>query len=95
MNKIKKGMIDLEETKRINKELIKIYQEQEQINHQDNEQINSRHQQTIRQYQPVFIQTFVFIYHLFFCFFLPSELFSNLLINSIGTYNKVYYTLLL
>lgn len=43
MNKIKKGMIELEETKRINKELIKIFQEQEQILHQDNQ----RH----RQYQ--------------------------------------------
>jgi hypothetical protein len=37
-------MSDLEETKRINKELLKIYQEQEQISHQDN---NERH----RQYQ--------------------------------------------
>ncbi len=43
MSKIKKGMIDLEETKRINKELVKIYQEQEQIIHQDN----------LRQYQSV------------------------------------------
>ncbi len=49
MSKIKKGMMELEETKRINKELIKILQEQEQIIHQDTE----RHQQTIRQYQSV------------------------------------------
>jgi len=39
-------MIELEEIKRINKELFKIFQEQEQIIHQDNE----RHQQSIRQY---------------------------------------------
>jgi hypothetical protein len=58
MNKIKKGMIELEETKRINKELIKIFQEQEQILHQDNE----RHQQTIRQYQSV-NSKFIFIHH--------------------------------
>jgi len=45
MNKIKKGMIELEEIKRINKELFKIIQEHEQILHQDNE----RH----RQYQSV------------------------------------------
>ena len=30
MGKIKKGMMELEETKRVNKELYKIYQEQEQ-----------------------------------------------------------------
>ncbi|CAF0937755.1 unnamed protein product [Adineta steineri] len=49
MNKIKKGMMELEETKRINKELIKIFQEHEQLIHQD----NSRYQQPIRQYQSV------------------------------------------
>ncbi len=38
MNKIKKGMMELEEIKRINKELFKIFQEQEQILHQDNRQ---------------------------------------------------------
>ncbi|CAF3414382.1 unnamed protein product [Rotaria sp. Silwood1] len=47
MNKIKKGMMELEETKRINKELLKIFQGQEQLSHQNHE----RHQQTIRQYQ--------------------------------------------
>ena len=31
MGKVKKGMIELEEMKRINKELFKIFQEQEQI----------------------------------------------------------------
>lgn len=41
MSKIKKGMIELEETKRINKELLKIFQEQEQIIHQDNERYES------------------------------------------------------
>ncbi|CAF0723900.1 unnamed protein product [Adineta ricciae] len=35
MNKIKKGMTELEETKRINKELVKIFHEHEQIHHQD------------------------------------------------------------
>lgn len=53
MNKIKKGMMDLEEIKRTNKELIKICQEQEQIFHQDNE----RH----RQYQTV---SFILYYSL-------------------------------
>lgn len=43
MSKIKKGMMELEETKRINKELFKIYQEQEQMLRQDN-------QQSMRQY---------------------------------------------
>jgi hypothetical protein len=51
MNKIKKGMIELEETKRINKELLKIYQEQEQIIHQDNH----------RQYQSVNFNIILFI----------------------------------
>ncbi len=64
MNKIKKGMIELEETKRINKELIKIFQEQEQILHQDNE----RHQQTIRQYQSVNLKLFFIHNHLAFFF---------------------------
>jgi polyhydroxyalkanoate synthesis regulator phasin len=64
MSKIKKGMMELEETKRINKELFKIFQEQEQILHQDNE----RHQQTIRQYQSV-NSKFIFIHnHLAFFF---------------------------
>ncbi|CAF3409614.1 unnamed protein product [Rotaria sp. Silwood1] len=47
MNKIKKGMMELEETKRINKELLKIFQGQEQLSHQNHE----RHQQTIPQNQ--------------------------------------------
>ncbi|UJR21344.1 hypothetical protein I4U23_024437 [Adineta vaga] len=38
MNKIKKGMMELDETKRINKELSKIFQENEQMNHQDTRQ---------------------------------------------------------
>ena len=42
MNKIKKGMTELEETKRINKELVKIFHEYEQI-----------HPQDARHYQPV------------------------------------------
>ncbi|CAF1088457.1 unnamed protein product [Rotaria sordida] len=47
MNKIKKGMMELEETKRINKELLNIFQGHEQFIHQDHE----RYQQNIRQYQ--------------------------------------------
>jgi hypothetical protein len=62
MSKIKKGMMELEETKRINKELFKIFQEQEQILQQDNE----RHQQPIRQYQPVHFQFFSLHSHLSF-----------------------------
>jgi hypothetical protein len=57
MSKIKKGMIELEEIKRINKELIKIFQEQEQILHQDNE----RH----RQYQSVNSKSFYYHFFLF------------------------------
>lgn len=37
MNKVKKGMMELEEMKRINKELFKIFQEQEQILRQGNQ----------------------------------------------------------
>ena len=37
MSKIKKGMIELEEMKRINKELFKIFQEQEHILRQGNQ----------------------------------------------------------
>ena len=44
MNKIKKGMQELEELKRINRELMKIYQGQEQGNPHDHEQINARYQ---------------------------------------------------
>jgi hypothetical protein len=36
MSRIKKGMMELEETKRINRELTKILQQHEHIAHQDN-----------------------------------------------------------
>src|SRR5689334_12029979 len=56
MNKIKKGMIELEETKRINKELLKIFQEQEQFTLQANKHPNGPihdHQQAMRHYREV------------------------------------------
>lgn len=40
MNKIKKGMIELEETKRINKELLKIIQTQDHERHQQCSSVN-------------------------------------------------------
>lgn len=53
MHKIKKGMLELEELKRINRELTKIYQGQEQSHPHDHEQINTRYQAINRTYPSV------------------------------------------